>query len=156
MKTITFVSILAITLFIYSLGAFVPPTQGVANIETVYGLVVLSDTELAQQVGGEWEGMRKLVKKAGKLTDCGDGNCMSKDDCLLNGKISDRAKYKCEDCPSGFWARFIGKYERVRVASKVSSWCSWNYDTETCERKTKKKGPAHYSCDNFIEWCEKW
>lgn len=157
MKSIALFIALVVTIFIYSWGAFTPQTQGITNTDTTFGLVVLSDTDLAQKVGGQWEGRRKTIKKAGKLTDCGGGggNCMSKDDCLLNRKISDRAKYKCADCPSSIWGIFIGKYERVLVASRVVSWCSWNFETETCDRKTAKKGPLHWSCDNFLEMCRK-
>ena len=70
MKTVAFVNVLAIILLIYSLGAFVPQTQDITNTETVSGLTVLSDTELAQQVGGDWEGCAKKIKKAQPLVEC--------------------------------------------------------------------------------------
>lgn len=57
MKTIRIaLSILAIAavVAIYSTGTFVPETQGIED--TVADLVVLSDAEMAQQVGGPEEG----------------------------------------------------------------------------------------------------
>ena len=158
MKTIAFVCALAITLIIYSSGAFVPVTQGITNTDTVSGLVVLSDTDLAQRVGGNgWEGRRKKVLNRQPLVDCGSGNCtLSKEECeLVEGKTSRKAKYKCVECPTSLWAKFIYKYERIRTPKNVFSDCKWNFETETCDQTTTKKGPSWHSCDKPLEWCKK-
>ena len=157
MKTIAYVSAFAIALLIYSSGAFVPETQGITETDTVLGLVVLSDTDLAQHVGGNWEGYPVLKSKGGGEADCNIGNCGTKDDCLLNRTVSKKARYKCKTCPTGFWARFISKYERVFVQQNKVTWCSWNHETETCDKKRTGTGTASWtSCENPLGMCEEW
>ena len=50
MKTILSIIAIITVIGLYSTGAFVPETQGI--VDTVAGLEVLSDTDMAQQVGG--------------------------------------------------------------------------------------------------------
>lgn len=165
MKTVAYVSLFAIALLIYSLGAFIPETQSIPGTYTVSGLAVLSDTYLAEQVGGDHEGRRKLVKKAGALIDCNvnsggcnSGNCMSKeeekDECdLIGDKISNREKYQCIYCPAKPLGEKDDRYRKIKVSQNIKSWCVWDYNTETCTRKTANKGPAMYSCDEQIGKC---
>ena len=87
MKTVACVSAFAIALLVYSSDAFVPETQGITDTDTVSGLVVLSDTYLAEQVGGDWEGRRKPVKKAQDPLNCSSGNS-SEDECELIEGVS--------------------------------------------------------------------
>lgn len=172
MKTVAYVSLFAIALLIYSLGAFIPETQSIPGTYTVSGLAVLSDTYLAEQVGGDHEGRRKLVKKAGALIDCnissgncgsgscGSGSCMSKEEekdaCdLIGSKVSNRAKYNCIYCPAKPFGKKDDRYRKMKVSANIKSWCVWDYNTETCVRKTASKGPGTYSCDKQIGQCRK-
>lgn len=167
MKTVAYVSLFAIALLIYSLGVFIPETHSIPGTDTVSGLAVLSDTYLAEQVGGDHEGRRKLKKKAGALIDCNvysgscnSGNCMSKEEekdaCdLIGDKTSNRELYECIYCPAKPFGKKDDRYRKDKVSANIKSWCIWDYNTETCVRKTANKGPGTYSCKTQIGTCRK-
>ena len=60
MRVLLSILLILTVLTAYSTGAFVPEHEGI--VDTVAGLAVLSDAEMAQQAGGIWRGTRKKAE----------------------------------------------------------------------------------------------
>lgn len=124
MKTI--LSIIAIITFIgfYSTGAFVPETQGI--VDTVAGLEVLSDTDMAQQVGGFWHHYADVDRfPGGDTAVCTDDFF---EPCDTDNKVRWNFRLNCVEC-DGYTQYYTEMWWR-KVDGEITSTCE--YEIATC------------------------
>ena len=143
MKTVRIaLSLLAIVAVaaIYSTGAFIPETNGMAD--TVAGLTVLNDAEMAQQVGGPWTS--QLAAEAnGSYASCAVDNCPD------NTYSRTHARYRCVPCNTSWQYAFTSV-----VSPKVTtSWCDdFGVEGIRCDYKSTTT-EWQYSCISFQGPC---
>lgn len=110
-------------LVVYSTGAFIPESQGMAD--TVAGLKVLSNAEMAQQMGG-------IDNKTNRLTENGDNSKISwchtfwDLSCYPNWVVKwKNPKFDCIWCATSLTN--LGAYQ-IKYGAELSgeSWCEYS------------------------------
>lgn len=111
MKTVLSISSILIMVAIYSTGAFVPESQN--TVDTFAGLVILSDADMTQQVGGMYSGTRQRPEitewPEGQPSQCySSGGCGSSSgecgnsgecgECPPDPQVFTKFLHKCIDC----------------------------------------------------------
>lgn len=129
MKNLMLISAMGVIAVLYSTGLFVPETRGVEK--TFAGLTILSDAEMAYQVGGPIDQPRRPSHREEKVSATGNkancpgasGNCGSgpRPHCNTKLHIYNEAEYKCTPCDSFTWD--YTRYQYKYVKSPVKSWC---------------------------------
>ena len=143
---LSFIAIAAIAA-IYSTGAFVPQTHGIEN--TFAGFIILSDAEMAQNVGGPEEGHRRqnTVPVDHDVASCGSSN----PDCDKDRQTRDAILYACDPCPEPVFDNYDNTYyyydkHSIRKSDgnilyeglRISSFCKNTYNG--CEREEFDEG----------------
>lgn len=107
MKTLFFTVAIAATAALYGIGFFVPQSP-----DTAEGLVVLSDTEMAQRAGGKWM-QQQSSNGSGSRASC------SVSDCPDGTYDYTNPRYRCVPCTSSQALAYTSKY----VPKVTRSWC---------------------------------
>lgn len=151
MKTIKIalpVLAIAAIITIYSTGAFIPETQGIED--TVAGLVVLGDAEMAQQVGGPEEGWAELVVWEGseKASCYGSHSCGEKPPCPKDRQVRDASQHKCRSCDSQTW--YYTKYRYKSKPKRIVSWCKNQSEGCFYDEAADPESDWISSCEEFV------
>lgn len=123
MKIVLSILSILTMLAIYSTGAFVPESQGM--VDTVAGLKVLSNAEMAQQMGGIDNKTNKLVKNGhnSKISWC---HTYWDTSCFPNWVVQwSNTLFDCIWCATSLTN--LGAYE-IETNSEISgtSWCEYS------------------------------
>lgn len=143
MKIVLSILSILTVLTVYSTGAFVPETQGMTD--TVAGLTVLIDAEMAQQMGGVLFNETQKVKKAGSgsiVTLCRETWDLR---CVPFRRTQHKTKYKCVQCYSHL--THLGAYRNDNVIVRVDSGCNRRYGN--CEPWRQDHYEVH--CAQFLK-----
>ena len=140
MRTAVFIFTIAAIAVVYSTGAFILDTNGVAD--TFAGLPVLNDAEMAQRIGGPWT-HEIASEPSGDYASCSISNCPD------NTYIWTHARYRCVPCNDSSQSAF----KSVVMPKVTTSWCD-DYGVEGI-RCTFELATAdwHYSCIFFQGPC---
>ncbi len=160
---------------IYGTGAFVSQTHGMDN--TVDGFLVISNAEMAQQVGGQFvnqkEGKQEIIPGEDYSKHCDGLN-----DCLrpnMNRKEFIRDYYVCDHCPPPVniynlipinffnrdfhWPKYSRFKEdgitRYKVPKIVIVNCKFTDDGECkVSPDIHENGPKKNSCERLVGFCD--
>ena len=139
--TLALLAIVAVAA-IYSTGAFIPETNGMAD--TVAGLTVLNDTEMAQNVGGPWTQVLPSGNEGGgEHASCVVDNCP---DNTFTFTLDDWDCVPCDDSEAY-------SLTNILVPTKVESWCDdFFVEGIRCDYE-EKSHYGHYSCILYLGLC---
>ena len=137
--TLALLAIVAVAA-LYSTGAFIPETNGMAD--TVAGLIVLNDTEMAQNVGGPW---------TSEIDEWGNGEYASChiDNCPDHTFEYTHDRYSCVPCDEDHES----KYNSITVVKVTTSWCD-DFFVEGIRCDYESAATDWWSsCDNYQGAC---
>ena len=123
MRVLLSILLILTVLTAYSTGAFVPEHEGI--VDTVAGLAVLSDAEMAQQMGGVLTNQIQELSTAGYgfiVTSCTETWDLR---CLPLSLIQYKTIYKCTQCYS--YLTHLGAFQNDNVTVRVDSGCNRSY-----------------------------
>ena len=139
MKIVLSILSILTVLTVYSTGAFVPESQGM--VDTVAGLAVLSDAEMAQQAGGIWRGTRKKAEivtwPVGQPSSCYSSSGCNSGGCNSGGCNSGGC---APDCPPDKQVFTVFQHRCVKC---------YGYDQWTTSRKYD-----HYATKEITSECK--
>ena len=136
----TLMSILTITAIavLYSTGAFVTPST-----QTATEFVALTDTDMAQRVGGPW---------TSELASWGQGHppeCSLSTGCFGSAEVT-HDRYRCVPCDN----RNDSAYTQIDAAAKTKYWCvfdNWK-EIQRCRTESAIIDRMRH-CDNYQGAC---
>jgi hypothetical protein len=135
MKVLLSILLILTVLTAYSTGAFVPEHDGI--VDTVAGLAVLSDADLAQQAGGIWRGTRKKAEivtwPVGQPSSCYSSNGCNSGGCNSGGCNSGGCN--SGGCNSGGCAPDCPPDKQVFTVFRHKCVKCYGYDQWTTSRK---------------------
>lgn len=143
---LSILSIFAI-IAVYSTGAFVSELQGMT--ETVAGLAVLSDAEMAEQVGGSLRNKTNVQwqkEDGGVITVCYETYYLF---CFPSEKTWIASLYNCVQCTP---KNRGNAYKRHNKVARIETKCLRSYGCCILDKKTKK----HHSCDDYVHQRCNW
>ncbi len=123
-SVLSILSILTVLAF-YITGAFVPETQGV--VDTVDGFMLLSDADMAQQIGGiRWKYADNYQPESGQTATCQPGPFL---ECPRNNQVWHASLSNCVDCD---WVnRNQTAYSEETIVGRIDSGCNMSYGSCT-------------------------
>ena len=141
MKFVLSILSILVVIAVYSTGAFVSESQGMTD--TVAGLAVLSDAEMAEQVGGSFRNKTNIKwqdEDGSVITVCYESYYLF---CFPAEKTWIGSRYNCVQCTP----KNKGKaYKSHNPVKKIVSKCFRSYG---CCKLDKKETKQH-SCDNKV------
>jgi len=139
MKTLFFLLAFATTLVLCGTSFFVPQTQG---LDTVAGMVVLSDADMAAQNGGygQWRSEQTRAP-SGSFANCSQRPCPTWTHRRTFGH------YRCAPCEGT-----ESTYTRVYTTKVEISWCASFSQPDKCEYR-HHSDDYHWSCVAYTGSC---
>ena len=140
MKNVLSILSILMVLAFYITGAFVPETQGV--VDTVAGLMPLSDADMAQQIGGsQWTYADNYQSESGQIATCQMGPFL---ECPPNNQVWYASLSNCVSCD---WVnRNQTAYSEKQIVGRIDSGCNMSYGSCTLwQTPTPIK-----SCDQYM------
>lgn len=141
MKTLFFSIAVVTTVILYSAGFFVPQNHVQEDTSAGAGMVILTETEMASQIGGYGNWQQKQTRPpSGSFANCAKRPCPTGKRERIFGHY---ACYPCEPNQTS-WTR--------TVTTKVEiSWCISFQDGRCKFRHYSRK--YHYSCVAYVGDC---